>query len=492
MAKFTSTAGSKRAKAAPTPQRSVPDIQLVPEQELHLFPKFGQWVVNAVGGKSPQTAPARFGGLIGQMSLPSARQAGVLQQLQQSYGNSYVGQVIQAKLMVGHSTDVYEQEANRVADAVMRMPEPEILPSASVSSYIQPLRIQRMYTECREEEEEKVHPKGAPEQTPTVTPALEARLNAKSGGGQPLPEGTRTFMESRFGHNFSQVRIHNDAEAAQMNRELKAQAFTRQRDIYFGSGKYKPDSREGQHLLAHELTHLVQQEEVTFTGQVSAGQVDDAFEQQAERNEEKVVRDENVCVKAIGAPPTIQRLGEEGWSPYRRGGAPGVSYSPFYTPVRTPQPNEEELVYALWLQAAPGSFAQWFLQHYHSLLAPTNNPRRVMGSLILGTGSELTFVRPDTRQLRRLREIYLSLEAFSTEDETYFSDQRNSLQVTINLWDGRYQESEENMPPGAGWFGGDINRSFESSEEYLRFQRVMARRPPEIEIPPAMARWGRF
>ncbi len=258
MAKFTSTAGSKRAKAAPTPQRSVPDIQLVPEQELHLFPKFGQWVVNAVGGKSPQTAPARFGGLIGQMGEASARQAGVLQQLQQSYGNYYVGQVIQAKLTVGQPGDVYEEEADRVADMVMRMPEPDISPSASVSHHIQPLRIQRMCTECREEE--RIHPKEALGQTPTVTPALEARLNTtSSGSGQPLPKSVRAFMEPRFGTDFSGVRIHAGSEAGALNRALKSQAFTRQRDIYFRTGKYNPESSEGRWLLAHELTHVVQQ-----------------------------------------------------------------------------------------------------------------------------------------------------------------------------------------------------------------------------------------
>jgi hypothetical protein len=84
---------------------------------------------------------------------------------------------------------------------------------------------------------------------------LESRLNASKGGGSPLSEGVRGFMEPRFGADFSGVRVHTGGEAVQMNQELGAQAFTHGNHIYFGAGK----SPGVDHLTAHELTHVVQQ-----------------------------------------------------------------------------------------------------------------------------------------------------------------------------------------------------------------------------------------
>jgi Domain of unknown function (DUF4157) len=77
--------------------------------------------------------------------------------------------------------------------------------------------------------------------------------------GQPLDHGTRSFMESRFGADFSDVRVHSDTRAAASADELAANAYTTGRDIYFAAGKYAPNSPDGQHLLAHELTHALQQ-----------------------------------------------------------------------------------------------------------------------------------------------------------------------------------------------------------------------------------------
>jgi hypothetical protein len=84
---------------------------------------------------------------------------------------------------------------------------------------------------------------------------LESRLNSSQGGGSPLPQDVKGFMESRFRTDFSQVRVHTDSEAVQMNRDLNAQAFTHKQDVYFGAGK-APGKDE---LTAHELTHVVQQ-----------------------------------------------------------------------------------------------------------------------------------------------------------------------------------------------------------------------------------------
>ncbi|OLP17677.1 hypothetical protein BST81_15265 [Leptolyngbya sp. 'hensonii'] len=88
---------------------------------------------------------------------------------------------------------------------------------------------------------------------------LETRIKEKRGGGQPLDQGVRSFMEPRFGHSFADVRVHADGDSVQMNRELHAEAFTNGQHIYFNEGKYNPNSGSGKQLLAHELTHTIQQ-----------------------------------------------------------------------------------------------------------------------------------------------------------------------------------------------------------------------------------------
>lgn len=77
--------------------------------------------------------------------------------------------------------------------------------------------------------------------------------------GQPLDHATRAFMEPRLGHDFSEVRVHTDARAADSSRAVEAHAYTVGRDMVFGAGQYSPRTREGRRLLAHELTHVVQQ-----------------------------------------------------------------------------------------------------------------------------------------------------------------------------------------------------------------------------------------
>ncbi|MDJ1175254.1 eCIS core domain-containing protein [Roseofilum capinflatum] len=89
--------------------------------------------------------------------------------------------------------------------------------------------------------------------------AVEGKIKSKEGGGSSLPKETQGFMESRFNNDFSGVRVHTDSDAVQMNKDLGAKAFTHKKDIYFNSGQYNPSSTGGKHLLAHELTHTIQQ-----------------------------------------------------------------------------------------------------------------------------------------------------------------------------------------------------------------------------------------
>ncbi len=108
-----------------------------------------------------------------------------------------------------------------------------------------------------EEEEEEVQ--ASPNGQTAVNPYTESTLKNNPGSGSKLDAATRNEMESGFGADFSNVNIHTDSTAEQMSKELGAQAFTHGNDIYFNKGKYNPQSIEGKHLLAHELTHTIQQ-----------------------------------------------------------------------------------------------------------------------------------------------------------------------------------------------------------------------------------------
>jgi len=93
----------------------------------------------------------------------------------------------------------------------------------------------------------------------TASTSIESSINSARGGGRPLSTAERSYYEPRFGTAFSGVKIHTDSKAAQLSRSVNARAFTVGRDIFFGAGQYSSDSTEGKRLMAHELTHVVQQ-----------------------------------------------------------------------------------------------------------------------------------------------------------------------------------------------------------------------------------------
>lgn len=109
------------------------------------------------------------------------------------------------------------------------------------------------------EEEKELQMSADADAHPSDTSNLESNLNSSKGGGSFLSEPVKNEMESGFGADFNNVKIHNDSNAVQMNKELGSQAFASGNDIYFNEGKYNPNSKDGKHLLAHELTHTVQQ-----------------------------------------------------------------------------------------------------------------------------------------------------------------------------------------------------------------------------------------
>ncbi len=167
------------------------------------------------------------------------------------------GLQIQAKLAIGSPNDSLEHEADEVAGKVMRMPEQNF--------------VQRKCTACEEDEKAQMKAQLKP-MASSVIPFIQAKgsdtasenvsqtINTTKGSGRGMDNATRSFMESSFGTDFSNVRIHTGDYAVQMSQELNAQAFTAGNDVYFNSGKYDPNSASGKHLLAHELTHTVQQD----------------------------------------------------------------------------------------------------------------------------------------------------------------------------------------------------------------------------------------
>jgi hypothetical protein len=138
-----------------------------------------------------------------------------------------------------------------------------------------------------------------------------------SGGGSPLDSPTRGFMEDRLGADFSDVRIHTGAKADQSARSINAQAYTVGSDVVFQSGKYAPDTDPGRHMLAHELTHVVQQRSGPVAGTPAAGGImlshpSDAFEQAAERSADRVTAEGAASPAAATAQATsVQRQEEE-------------------------------------------------------------------------------------------------------------------------------------------------------------------------------------
>ena len=173
---------------------------------------------------------------------------------------------LQFSLKVNAPGDEYEQEADRVAEQVMR--------SARVAPIAQPA-VQRktcacgkpigpdgMCDECKKKQEQQLQRKvtGDTGQSPdfagAAPPIVQQVLQQP---GRPLDGSTRAFMESRFGQDFGRVRVHTGGAAAQSAEEVQAKAYTAGQDVVFNRGEYRPGSHSGQQLIAHELAHVVQQ-----------------------------------------------------------------------------------------------------------------------------------------------------------------------------------------------------------------------------------------
>ena len=180
--------------------------------------------------------------------LPTRASGHLLLQLQQTIGNQAVQRLLQAKLKIGLPGDQYEQEADRVADQVMRLPDPQLQRACPCGGGCPKCQTEQLGQEHEHIQTRRVQASDAGETS--VLPIVHEVLRSP---GQPLDPATHVSMESRFGHDFSSVRMHTDARAAQSARTANALAYTVGHDIVFGAGQYAPGTAAGRKLIAHEV-----------------------------------------------------------------------------------------------------------------------------------------------------------------------------------------------------------------------------------------------
>lgn len=199
-------------------------------------------------------------------------------QLQQAIGNQAVQRRlqfrsgldfakigIQPKLKVSQPGDAYEQEADRVAEQVMRIPISSDSVVSKATSKDEGVDRKCGAGEMKEKKEDEkqlnISRKPATVSNPEANDEIADEIDniRSSSDGTSLDANTREFMESSFGYDFSKVRVHNGENAARSAKSVNAVAYTIGNDIMFGEGHYQPNTLEGRRLLAHELTHVVQQ-----------------------------------------------------------------------------------------------------------------------------------------------------------------------------------------------------------------------------------------
>jgi hypothetical protein len=162
--------------------------------------------------------------------------------------------VLQTKLAINQPGDEYEQKADRISQQVMRMPEPKLQRACACGGGCPKCQMQQPGRELESLHTKRVH---ASDTGQIAAPPIVHEVLRSSG--QPLDPATRAFMEPRFGHDFSHVRVHTDERAGASSHAVHALAYTAGRHLVFGTGQYSPTIASGRRLLAHELAHTIQQ-----------------------------------------------------------------------------------------------------------------------------------------------------------------------------------------------------------------------------------------
>ena len=231
-----------------------------PERELHphSFGAAGAYTLSGAGS----TAPVRS---------PGAQRHQIFAGMQATHGNQAVLRMMQSSPQVVH------MPALRPCQGVTLQRKCGCGGSSESTGECEECKAKREATLQRR----AANQAASPSATNSVPPIVHDVL---SSPGQALDAGTRAFVEPRFGHDFSRVRVHADEKAAESAQAVNALAYTVRQDIVFGTGQYKPETSEGRYLLAHELTHTIQQSmaDQSSSLQLSPSQSEDQLEQQAE------------------------------------------------------------------------------------------------------------------------------------------------------------------------------------------------------------------
>jgi hypothetical protein len=140
-----------------------------------------------------------------------------------------------------------------------------------------------------------------------VSPDVESAIQQSRGGGRALDNGVKTQMESAFNADFGGVRVHTDSQSDNLNKSLSSRAFTTGQDLFFKQGEYSPGSSAGRELLAHELTHVVQQNGNDVSRKLSVGAPGDIYEQEADRVARAVMTSEHQPVRKGSEEESLQR-----------------------------------------------------------------------------------------------------------------------------------------------------------------------------------------
>ncbi|MGH7491685.1 MAG: DUF4157 domain-containing protein [bacterium] len=239
MARFRSKKTSGPERTSSQIHPSVPIIQKASDHDAGSTFSSSQRIITAIDGSSPQIPPKSLGTLVSHLDGSSSMRAEVLQLLQARYGNNYVGELLQKK-----------------SDKNLSSPQDGAMP-----------------------------------------------VIQSSGGGSSLDADTQSFMESRLDEDFSDVRVHTDSSAAKAARQFQAHAFTTGRDIYFGAGRFQPQTPVGQRLLAHELTHVAQQKKGAPPSDRLVSEPTDFAEIEASTLSGRVAQTETLSDVTIGQMP---------------------------------------------------------------------------------------------------------------------------------------------------------------------------------------------
>jgi Domain of unknown function (DUF4157) len=175
--------------------------------------------------------------------------------------------LVQPKLTLNQPNDVYEEEADRTADKVMRTPINEPAFFSSQNHFESGVQLK-----CKDcEDEEKLDRKESSSKPAEANSNVSSFIGSLSSKGSPLPESTKGFFEPRFGYDFSNVKIHDDADAAKSAQSINALAYTTGNNIVFNQNQFSPESESGKKLLAHELAHVIQQKGQSQSVQLKDG-----------------------------------------------------------------------------------------------------------------------------------------------------------------------------------------------------------------------------